>query len=129
MAKKVLIIDDEADIRTFLETLLKENGFETTTAGDGDKGWEVVQKLHPDVITLDIIMPHETGVKFYRRLLKDATLQHVPVIILSGVTRYKELFARDHKTMSRPFAFVEKPIVPEQLIEKVNEALAFSEQV
>jgi len=129
MAKKVLIIDDEADIRTFLETLLKENGFETTTASDGDKGWETVQKVRPDVITLDIIMPHETGVKFYRRLLKDPELADIPVIVLSGVTRYKELFARDHKTMSKPFAFVEKPIQPAELVEKVNEAVASGKTV
>jgi len=123
MSKKVLIIDDEADIRTFLETLLPENGFETATANDGDKALDAAREFRPDAITLDIIMPKETGVKFYRNLLKDPELQDVPVIILSGVTRYKELFARDHKTMNKPFAFVEKPIHPEELLAKVTEAI------
>ncbi len=124
MAQKILIVDDEADVRIFLETLLKESGFETSTANDGDTGFDKLKEFKPDLVTLDIIMPHETGHKFYRRLLKDPETKDIPVIILSGVTRYKELFARDHKTMKKPFAFVEKPIVPEQLVEKVKEALS-----
>lgn len=129
MAKKILIVDDEADVRTFLETLLKENGFETVTASDGDVGFEELKKARPDLVTLDIIMPRETGHKFYRELLKDPETKDIPVIILSGVTRYKELFGRDHKTMKKPFAFVEKPIVPEELIAKINEAIASAQKV
>lgn len=124
MAKKILIIDDEADIRTFLETLLKEHGYETATAPDGDQGYEKAQEFLPDAITLDIIMPKETGVKFYRKLVKHPELKNVPVIILSGVTRYKELFARDHHTMPRPYAFVEKPINQSELLEHVEGAMA-----
>ena len=124
MAKKILIIDDEADIRTFLETLLQEHGYETATAPDGDQGYERAQEFMPDAITLDIIMPKETGVKFYRKLVKHPELKNVPVIILSGVTRYKELFARDHLTMPRPYAFVEKPINQGELLEHVEGAMA-----
>ncbi len=123
MAKKILIIDDENDILTFLDTLLKEHGFETKVASDGEKGWSHLKSFHPDLITLDIIMPLETGQKFYRRLIKDPETKHIPVIILSGVTRYKELFGRDHVTMPKPLAFVEKPIVPEELVALINDAL------
>lgn len=123
MAKKILIIDDEADIRVFLETLLKEHGFETKSAADGDTGFDLLKSFKPDLVTLDIIMPRETGHKFYRELLKDPETKDIPVIILSGVTRYKELFGRDHKTMPKPFAFVEKPIVPDELVAKVREGL------
>jgi DNA-binding response OmpR family regulator len=122
MSTRVLIIDDEADVRAYLETLLRENGFETAVASDGDSGFDLAKSFRPEVITLDIIMPRETGVKFYRKLRKDANLKNTPVIILSGVTRYKELFARDHATMPRPFAFVEKPIDNDELVAKVHEA-------
>jgi CheY-like chemotaxis protein len=124
MNEKILIIDDEADIRTFLETLLKENGFKTAVSSDGESGFNLAKEFKPDVITLDIIMPRETGVKFYRTLLKDPELNKTPVIILSGVSRYKDLFARDHATLSKPFAFIEKPIVPEALIKCVKDAIA-----
>lgn len=123
MAKKILIVDDEADPRTYLEVLFQENGYETATANDGDAAMPVAREFKPDLITLDIIMPHETGVKFYRTIARDEDLAKIPVIICSGVTRYKDLFSRDHRTMPKPFAFIEKPIDKELLLAKVKEAL------
>jgi CheY-like chemotaxis protein len=123
VAKKILIIDDEHDARTYLQVLFQEHGFETACATDGDEGWLSVQAQPPDLITLDIIMPRETGVKFYRQLCKDPALSKIPVIICSGVTRYKELFARDHATMPKPTAFVEKPFDREELLRTVQAAL------
>ena len=122
MAKKILIVDDEEDPRTYLETLFQENGYETATANDGDVAFEKAKEYKPDLITLDIIMPSETGQKFYRKLCKDPELSKIPVIICSGVTRYKELFSRDHATMPKPFAFIEKPIDRDELLRKVKEA-------
>ncbi len=129
MKKKVLIVDDEADMRTYFESLLSENGFETATASDGDIGFETARTFQPDVITLDIIMERETGVKFYRKVLKDDCLKNTPVIILSGVGSYKALFGRDHATMTKPFAFLEKPVDTDELIDKINEAIALKEKV
>jgi CheY-like chemotaxis protein len=123
VAKKILVVDDEADTRTYLEVLYQENGYETAVAEDGDQAMAMVRKFKPDLISLDIIMPHETGQKFYRQLVKDPEFSKTPVIICSGVTRYKELFSRDHKTMPKPFAFVEKPIDKDELIKKVKEAI------
>jgi CheY-like chemotaxis protein len=122
MARKILIVDDEEDPRTYLETLFQENGYETATADDGDVAFVKAQEYKPDLITLDIIMPSETGQKFYRKLCKDPELSKIPVIICSGVTRYKELFSRDHATMPKPFAFIEKPIDRDELLRKVKEA-------
>ena len=56
MAKKILIVDDEEDPRTYLETLFQENGYETATANDGDVAFEKAKEYKPDLITLDIIM-------------------------------------------------------------------------
>ena len=122
MAKRILIVDDEADVRTYLEVLFNENGYETEVATDGDEAMPKVKAFKPDVITLDIIMARETGQKFYRKLVKDPEFSKVPVIMCSGVTRYKELFARDHATMPKPFAFVEKPIDKELLLTTVKDA-------
>lgn len=124
MSKKILIVDDEADVRTYLEVLFQENGYETALASDGDEAMPMVKEFKPDLISLDIIMPHESGQKFYRELVKDPDFSKTPVIICSGVTRYKELFARDHRTMPKPFAFVEKPIDKDELLNKVKEAVS-----
>jgi CheY-like chemotaxis protein len=123
MSKKILIVDDESDTRVYLNTLLTENGFQTRQAADGEEALRVVRDFAPDLITLDIIMPNQTGVKFYRELCMDKKLCETPVIILSGVTRYKELFARDHATMPKPFAFVEKPIEKEEFLKTLANAM------
>lgn len=124
MAKKILIVDDEADIRTYLEILYQENGYETECAENGEEAMVKAKAFQPDLISLDIIMPEETGQKFYRELMKDPKLSKTPVIICSGVTRYKQLFSRDHKTMPKPYAFVEKPIVRDELMKLIKKALA-----
>ncbi len=123
MAKRILIVDDEADIRTFLSVFLSDNGYQTETAEDGDIALDKAKATKPDLVTLDIIMPNQTGVKFYRELCKEKELCKIPVIILSGVTRYKELFARDHATMPKPFAFIEKPIDRDELLKKIKQAI------
>lgn len=124
MAKKILIVDDEPDIRTYLTILYQENGYETETAENGEVAMAKARSFQPDLISLDIIMPEETGQKFYRELKKDPKLSRIPVVIISGVTRYKALFSRDHKTMPKPFAFVEKPVDREELIGVIKNALA-----
>lgn len=129
MKKKVLIVDDDADMRTYLDSLLSEKGYKTTTASDGDIGYETACEFRPDVITLDIIMARETGLKFYRKVIKDPELKAVPVIILSGVSSYKSLFGRDHATMPKPFAFLEKPIDPAELTDLLEEATAASPKI
>jgi len=121
--KKIMIVDDEEVPRTYLETLFRDNGYETATVNDGDEAWPKVQEYKPDLITLDIIMARETGVKFYRKLCKDPELSKIPVVICSGVTRYKDLFDRDHLTMPKPLAFVEKPIDTKELLSVVKGAI------
>lgn len=123
MAKKILIVDDERDPREYLKVLFEENGYETAMATDGDEAWPKLKEFRPDLISLDIIMPRETGQKFYRQLCKDPEFSKIPVIICSGVTRYKELFARSHATMPKPVAFIEKPIDKDELLKKVKETI------
>jgi two-component system cell cycle response regulator DivK len=65
-ARKILIIDDETSVVTYLETLLQDEGFETVTAANGKEGLEKAKSAKPDLVTLDITMPEKSGVKFYR---------------------------------------------------------------
>jgi CheY-like chemotaxis protein len=123
MPKKILIVEDENDPRVYLDTLLKENGYTTLTAEDGEKAAAKVKDFMPDVILLDILMPAETGVKFYRDLKKDKALGKIPVIICSGATQYKPLFDLDRHALPKPFGFIEKPVDRDELLAKITEAL------
>jgi len=120
MNKKILIIDDEEDVRTYLTSLLSNNGYETAVATDGEEGFTKLTDFNPNLIILDIIMPNQTGVGFYRKLKKSDLYKDIPVIILSGVTRYREFFARDHHSLPRPQDFVEKPFATDDLLNKVG---------
>jgi CheY-like chemotaxis protein len=123
MAGKIVIVDDEHDVITYLETLFKDNGYEVATAMDGKEGLEKIREFRPDLITLDIIMPNQSGVGLYRELKKDETLQNIPVIILSGVNQYKKFFARDHHSVPKPDAFVEKPFDKSELLELIKQLI------
>ena len=123
MARKIIIVDDEQDVITYLETLFKDNGYEVATAMDGKEGLEKIKGFRPDLITLDIIMPNQSGIGLYRELKKDETLQNIPVIILSGVSQYKKFFARDHHTVPKPDAFVEKPFDKSELLALIQQLL------
>ena len=71
MAKKVLIVDDDADIRTFVVTVLEEHGYDPLIAKNGEEGMELVKKEKPDLVVLDILMPKQSGIKMYRELKSD----------------------------------------------------------
>ena len=123
MKKKILIVEDEKDPKRFLQLLLEENGYQITTASNGEEAALRVEEFNPNLITLDIIMPEQSGVKFYRDLKKKPEYSDLPVIIITGITRYKDLFKRDFATMPKPFAFLEKPIESDLLLGAVKEAL------
>jgi len=116
MSKKILIVDDEADIITFLETLLSKEGYEIVTASNGVEGFEVLKKEKPDLITLDLQMPKNTGTDFYRRMAREKELKDIPVIVISGVPGR-------HLAVPRPVAVFEKPIDKDALVEAVKGAI------
>ena len=61
MAKKVLIIDDEKDMRVYLEAIFRKEGWETATASNGEEGLWLAEANRPDLITLDVLMPKKSG--------------------------------------------------------------------
>lgn len=116
MTKRVLVVDDEADVRKFLTTVLEKGGYETMTASNGQEALEMVQKEHPDLVILDLQMPEKTGTDFYRKLSKDDELKTIPIIVVSGL-------AGRHLAVRKPVAVFDKPIKPDEFLEAVAKAL------
>lgn len=127
--KKILVIDDEADTVTYLETLLQDNGYDTCSAGDGAAGMEKVNSEHPDLVVLDVTMPQKSGMGFYKDLKTDPQTAAVPVIFVTGVTGFggdKEAikkFLEGRRNLSPPEGFFSKPIDREAFIKKVGQLL------
>ena len=120
MGKKILVVDDEADVVTYLTTVLKDAGYETMEASDGEEAMEQILKNHPDLITLDITMPEMTGVKTYRTLKEDAKLKAIPVIIVTGVAHEFKQFISSRTQVPPPEGYLEKPVKPEELLAEVK---------
>ncbi|MFC1707730.1 PleD family two-component system response regulator, partial [Planctomycetota bacterium] len=115
-SKKVLVVDDEADVRTFLVAVLEKHGYESRTAEDGLRALEVVREERPDLIILDLQMPHQTGTGFCRQLQRNKELARIPIIVVSGLP------GRD-VALPKPVAVFDKPIDPVDFINTVDEAL------
>ena len=129
MAKKVLIVDDELDMRTYITTLLETNGYKPISAVDGVEGLEIVRREKPALIILDVMMPKESGINMYRELKNDPELSNIPVIILSALS--KKTFFHSQKVLDEykeekipePATYIEKPPEPEELLEEIRNCL------
>jgi two-component system phosphate regulon response regulator PhoB len=141
MPKKILIVDDEPDVRTYLSSVLEENGYASISAKDGVEGLEVLRKEKPDLVLLDLMMPKKSGITMFQELRKDETLSNIPVVIVTGVSEvtgvdfrnfmYKQPLRDEKKFVETtgltkytiPDGYIEKPISPDELIKVVKEAL------
>jgi len=129
-AKKVLIVDDEPDVVSYLEMLLRDHGYETRSAGNGQEALDLVRQDRPDLITLDVSMPEASGTRFYRDIKSEARFAAIPVVIVTAVTGYGgdpfgyEKFIRSRKMVPPPDGFFPKPIEPEKLLQAIAELLA-----
>jgi len=121
--KKILIIDDEDDVITYLSTLFIDNGYEVTSANDGKVGVQKAIAENPDLITLDISMPEESGVRTLRDLQNNEVTKNTPVIIVTGVSTDIKRFIESRKQVHPPEGFFEKPIDRDKLLKKVNELI------
>jgi CheY-like chemotaxis protein len=127
--KKILIIDDERSVVAYLETLLQDNGYETLSAENGRTGFEKAKSERPDLVCLDITMPEESGIRFYRNLKDDPELSATPVVIVTAVTGeggdpepFKK-FISTRKQVPAPEAFFSKPIDRREFLDTVAKVL------
>ncbi len=124
--KKILIVDDELDMRIFLCNLLGNCGYQPIDAGDKDEGMQMAVREKPALIILDVTMPKESGIQMYRELKAHADLKHVPVIMVSAIDQktfsFYQKFQRTpwHKEFPYPGAYLEKPLEAEELLELVR---------
>ncbi len=116
MNTTILVVDDEADVRTFISAVLKKNGYEVITAHNGAEALKLAKEHQPALVVLDLMMPRQTGTDFYRKLSKDKELSKTPVIVVSGLSGRK-------LALKEPVAVFDKPIDPDEFIAAVEKGL------
>ena len=123
--RRVLVVDDEVHFRYFLKVLLEKAGYAVKTARNGIEALEVLRSWRPDAITLDVMMPEQSGLTFYGAVCGDEDWKAIPVVMLSAVPVPVREHALATLALTRgpipaPAACLEKPCTPEALLDAVN---------
>lgn len=129
MSKKVLVVDDDQDVRSFVVTVLEENQYSPLVAKDGVEGLEVIQNEKPDLVILDVLMPRGSGIRLYRKIKTDEQLNQIPVIMFTGIALRS--FLKSQKALDefgtdevpKPDIYLEKPVEPEELVQAIKKKL------
>lgn len=129
MNKKVLVVDDDPDVRSFVVTVLEENQYTPLVAHDGIEGLEMIEKSAPDLVILDVLMPRGSGIRLYHHLKTDDVLKNIPVIMFTGIAL--KSFLKSQKALDefkggeipRPDIYLEKPVEPEELVRAIQKKI------
>lgn len=114
---KVLVVDDDPDILELLQYNLKKEGYEVKTANDGIKGVDAAKEFKPDLILLDIMMPHQDGIETCRQIREIPELNGTYIMFLtSRAEEYSEVAAFD----SGANDYITKPIKPRALMSRIG---------
>jgi len=117
--KKILVVDDEKNIRLLLKEELTDEGYEVIEADTGAKALELIKKEKPDLVTLDIKMPDEDGLSILRKIREIE--YDLPVIICSAYSVFKS----DFSAVAADY-YVTKSSDFEELKSKIREILSYS---
>jgi len=124
MAKKVLMIDDDADFVEAITTLLEAKGYTVESAGNSQEGFKKAIKDVPDLILLDVMMTRKTeGFDMALSLKNESKTKNVPIVMITGIKREMNLpFGFEPNDEWLPVKVVlEKPIKPEVLLKALEE--------
>lgn len=129
MSKKVLVIGDDPDVRSFVVTVLEENQYIPLVAQDGVEGFEKIKEQKPDLVILDVLMPRGSGIRLYRKLKTDENFNRIPIIMFTGIALRS--FLKSQKVLDefnggevpRPDIYLEKPVEPEELVAAIKKKL------
>ena len=117
---KILIAEDERDIRDLITFTLRYNGHEVLAASNGEEALALTEKEIPELVLLDVRMPRMTGYEVCRRIKEEDDLSHIPVLFLSAKGQEAEVQAG---LDAGAVDYILKPFSPDQLISRIEEHL------
>jgi PAS domain S-box-containing protein len=114
VSKRVLVIDDESDSRLLLTHYLEDIGCRVVTAASGEEGVQLAHQVRPDLITLDLMMPHKNGWEVLQELKTDPELRDIPVVVASIIA------SESRGVILGAVHLIDKPVTREKLAEIVR---------
>jgi len=123
---RILLVDDEPGLRTAVQAYLEDEGFQVTTAVDGEEGWEKAQKMIPDVIISDVMMPRCDGYGLLKKIREDERLGGTPVIFLTAKGMTADRTQGYHAGVDD---YMPKPFDPDELVARVKNVVQRQERL
>jgi two-component system, OmpR family, response regulator MtrA len=122
MSARIVVADDEADIRRLVVFTLRRQGYTILEAGAGDSALALIRRERPDLAVLDVMMPGLSGLEVAQALRADPATAAIPVIMLSAKGQASEV---ENGLASGARDYLVKPFNREELVSRVAEALAW----
>ena len=123
---KILVVDDEEDVRTFLLAVFADAGAQICEAADGDEAIEVARQERPDLITLDLSMPVKDGVETFCDLRTMPETADIAVCIVTGHPEFREVIY--NRPVARPEGYLDKPVDEDKLVATVRRILGLKQR-
>ena len=115
---RILVAEDERDIRSMIKFVLERNGYEVIEAANGVEALELAKNKSPDAVLLDVMMPEMDGYQVCLNLRSNPDTQNIPVVFLSAKGQVYEI---DKGLKSGAIAYIVKPFAPKELVAQLKE--------
>jgi len=124
--RKILVVDDEEDVRTFLTTVFEDAGAEVITATDGDEAVAMASEHQPDLISLDLSMPGKDGVEAFVELRKTEKTREIPVCVVTGHPEFRQVIY--DRPVTPPEGYLGKPVDEDKLVAYAHHIIEHREE-
>lgn len=124
MPCRIVVVEDDADVRKVLELALECKGYKVESAVDGQHGFELISKVIPDLAILDVKMPRMNGFELLVKLRQTARFKELPILMLTSLTAGGNKTDEQWRDSLDVTAFLSKPFETNTLLETVESVLA-----
>ena len=124
--RRVLVVDDEEDVRTFILTVLADAGAQVLEAEDGAQALRLAKDKAPDLITLDLSMPGTDGIEVFRALRQSPSTGRIPVCIVTGRPEFRQLIYE--RPVAPPEGYMTKPFDEGELVSTIRRIIWMAER-
>jgi CheY-like chemotaxis protein len=122
---RILFVDDDPSMRTLVTMNLESEGFLVSTAEDGDSGLEAVERLHPDLVVLDVMMPGRDGIEVLTEMRARSEVERIPVVLLTAKATDSDVW---QGWSAGADYYMTKPFKPEDLLSVAHHILCTAPQ-
>jgi CheY-like chemotaxis protein len=119
--QKILVVDDDEEIRIFLTTLFQDEGAAVFEACDGNEAIEKAATTRPDLITLDLSMPGKNGVEAFQELRSNPVTEEIAIVVITGHPEFRSVIY--DRPVSPPEGYINKPCDPDHVVDTLRRIL------